>query len=88
MIVDAAVRVAARAEPDGLTGKALGNELYVAHPYVGAAVACRTLRGPGELAAIKTRRSLSRSLPRSMVWPTSSDTTDLATDQDGRPASS
>ncbi|MGW9433958.1 TetR/AcrR family transcriptional regulator [Streptomyces decoyicus] len=106
VIVGAAVRVAARAEPDGLTGKALGNELgvdrsavwrhfadrdalllavgdrllkmavdgvpqglaprerlvhlagsvvelYVAHPYVGAAVACRTLRGPGELAAIE-----------------------------------
>ncbi|MFJ6352821.1 TetR/AcrR family transcriptional regulator [Streptomyces sp. NPDC092046] len=105
-IVEAAVRIAARAEPDGLTGKTLGVELgvdrssvwrhfadrdalllavgdrllrmavervpdglpprdrltclahrvvevYVAHPYVGAAIACRTLRGPGELAAIE-----------------------------------
>ncbi|MFG3041484.1 TetR/AcrR family transcriptional regulator [Streptomyces sp. NPDC048330] len=104
--MDAAVRIAARAEPDGLTGKTLGVELgvdrsavwrhfadrdalllavgdrllqmavdgvpgglpprerltclarrvvevYVAHPYIGAAIACRTLRGPGELAAIE-----------------------------------
>ncbi|WP_052229694.1 TetR/AcrR family transcriptional regulator C-terminal domain-containing protein [Streptomyces sp. CT34] len=106
LIVDAAVRVAARAEGDGLTGRALGEalgvdrsavwrhfadrdalllavgdrllqmavarvpeglaagerlrtlahsvvEVYVAHPYVGAAVACRTTRGPGEFAAIE-----------------------------------
>ncbi|QHC22977.1 TetR/AcrR family transcriptional regulator [Streptomyces sp. GS7] len=105
-IVDAAVRVAARAEEDGLTGRALGEELgvdrsavwrhfadrdalllavgdrllrmavaqvpdglaarerlqslarsvvevYVAHPFVGAAVACRTTRGPGEFAAVE-----------------------------------
>ncbi|MEU4421031.1 helix-turn-helix domain-containing protein [Actinoplanes sp. NPDC024001] len=106
LIVDAAVRIAARAEPDGLTGRALGAELgadrsavwrhfpdrdalllavgdrllelatdrvrpglgprerlqalarsvvevYVAHPYVGAAVACRTTRGPGEFAVVE-----------------------------------
>ncbi|AKU19091.1 TetR/AcrR family transcriptional regulator [Luteipulveratus mongoliensis] len=107
LIVDAAVRIAARAEPDGLTGRALGEELGVdrsavwrhfadrdalllavgdrlmamalermpdglgprevlqelarslvqvfeAHPYVGAAVASRTTRGPGEFAAMET----------------------------------
>lgn len=106
LIVEAAVRIAARAEPDGLTGRALGEELGVdrsavwrhfadrdalllavgdrllamavervpdglgprevlqelarslvevfeAHPYVGAAVACRTTRGPGEFAAME-----------------------------------
>jgi len=106
VIVDAAVRIAARAEPDGLTGRALGDELgvdrsavwrhfadrdalllavgdrllamavagvpaglgprermeslahqlvavFVAHPYVGAATACRTTRGAGEFAAVE-----------------------------------
>ncbi|MGD3109911.1 TetR/AcrR family transcriptional regulator [Streptomyces sp. YGL11-2] len=106
VITDAAVRVAARAEADGLTGRALGEELgvdrsavwrhfadrdalllavgdrllrmavaqvpeglaarerlqslarsvvevYVAHPFVGAAVACRATRGPGEFAAVE-----------------------------------
>ncbi|WP_147425170.1 TetR/AcrR family transcriptional regulator [Bailinhaonella thermotolerans] len=106
LIVDAAVRVAARGEPDGLTGRALGEELgadrsavwrhfpdrdalllavgdrllemaaarvpaglgprerlqalargvvdvYVAHPYVGTAVACRMTRGPGEFAVVE-----------------------------------
>ncbi|MCD0451709.1 TetR/AcrR family transcriptional regulator; helix-turn-helix transcriptional regulator [Actinocorallia sp. API 0066] len=106
IIVDAAIRVAARGEPDGLTGRALGAELgadrsavwrhftdrdalllavgdrlltmaaaavptglpprerlqalarsvvtvYTAHPYVGAAIAARTTRGPGEFAVIE-----------------------------------
>ena len=110
-IVDAAVTIAARSEPDGLTGRALGEELgvdrsavwrhfadrdalllavgdrllqmavakvpvdvgpqrqlnalarsvvemYVAHPYVGAAIACRTTRGPGELAAVEMMLNL------------------------------
>ncbi|WP_051107776.1 TetR/AcrR family transcriptional regulator [Actinomadura atramentaria] len=109
-IVDAAVAIAARGEPDGLTGRALGAELgvdrsavwrhfpdkdalllavgdrllgmaadraadrvpagfgprerlsalarevvrvYVAHPYVGAAVASRTTRGPGEFRIVE-----------------------------------
>ncbi|MDX6744211.1 TetR/AcrR family transcriptional regulator [Actinocorallia sp. A-T 12471] len=106
LIVEAGVRVAARGEPDGLTGRALGAELgadrsavwrhfadrdalllavgdrlleiaaarvpeglgprerlqtlarsvvdvYVAHPYVGAAIACRVTRGPGEFAVVE-----------------------------------
>ncbi|MGP8304205.1 TetR/AcrR family transcriptional regulator [Streptomyces inhibens] len=107
VIVEAAVRIAARGRPDGLTGRALGEELGVdrsavwrhftdkdalllavgdrllamaaeqmptglaprplleklaravvdvfeAHPYVGAAIACRTTRGPGEFALVET----------------------------------
>ncbi|MGV9817393.1 TetR/AcrR family transcriptional regulator [Nocardia xishanensis] len=104
-IVAAAVDIAARGRPDGLTGRALGEELgvdrsavwrhfadkdallravgdrllalayeqvpagldpkprlealaravvavYVGHPYVGAAIASRTTRGPGEFAVV------------------------------------
>ncbi|MEV0064560.1 helix-turn-helix domain-containing protein [Nocardia sp. NPDC050718] len=106
MIVEAAVRIAARGRSDGLTGRALGEELgvdrsavwrhfadkdallravgdrlltmaydrvpdaldpksrmerlahavvdvFTAHPYVGAAVASRTTRGPGEFAVVE-----------------------------------
>ncbi|MET7617908.1 helix-turn-helix domain-containing protein [Streptomyces sp. NPDC005408] len=104
--MEAAVRIAARGRPDGLTGRALGEELgadrsavwrhfadkdglllavgdrllvmasgrvaeglgprqrlealaravvdvFEAHPYVGAAIACRTTRGPGEFALVE-----------------------------------
>ncbi|SDC54329.1 TetR/AcrR family transcriptional regulator [Rhodococcus tukisamuensis] len=107
IIVEAAVRIAARGRPDGLTGRALGEELgvdrsavwrhfsdkdallravgdrlltmardrvptglgpkqrmehlahavvavFTEHPYVGAAVAPRTTRGPGEFALVET----------------------------------
>ncbi|WP_197023725.1 TetR/AcrR family transcriptional regulator [Rhodococcus sp. UNC363MFTsu5.1] len=106
VIVDAAVRIAARGRPDGLTGRALGEELgvdrsavwrhfadkdallravgdrlltmahervpaglgpkqrmehlagavvavFTEHPHVGAAVAPRTTRGPGEFALVE-----------------------------------
>ncbi|MFD4181233.1 TetR/AcrR family transcriptional regulator [Rhodococcus sp. NPDC058514] len=106
VIVEAAVRIAARGRPDGLTGRALGEELgvdrsavwrhfsdkdsllravgdrlltmahdrvpaglgpkrrmerlagavvavFTEHPYVGAAVAPRTTRGPGEFALVE-----------------------------------
>ncbi|MGW6379173.1 TetR/AcrR family transcriptional regulator [Rhodococcus sp. NPDC055112] len=106
VIVDAAVRIAARGRPDGLTGRALGEELgvdrsavwrhfadkdallravgdrlltmahdrvpaglgpkqrmehlagavvavFTDHPHVGAAVAPRTTRGPGEFALVE-----------------------------------
>ncbi|WP_430332937.1 TetR/AcrR family transcriptional regulator [Rhodococcus sp. ACT016] len=106
LVVDTAVRIAARRRSDGLTGRALGEELgvdrsavwrhfadkdallravgdrllsmaldrvpggvgprerlehlaravvgvFTTHPYVGAAVASRTTRGPGEFAAVE-----------------------------------
>jgi AcrR family transcriptional regulator len=106
VVIEAALRIAARADPDGLTGRALGEELgvdrsavwrhfadrdalllavgdrllamavdrvaaglaprerleslasgvvevFVAHPYVAAATASRTTRGPGEFAVVE-----------------------------------